>query len=139
VGVHRFARFAVYGRGRQDAAHETKSVHLAPFHILIHLLSPPISIIYFPKHLQISPSRGKANFRFFFAYRLATLFVSPNFKGNYYALDGIYAGCYNVLKEGSVGSIMLDPSTSHCEVWAVEECGGDGDGMPSHSFPLLSK
>jgi hypothetical protein len=142
VGVHRFARYALYGRSRQATAHETKSVRLFPY-------PPPCisftSFIFQPNTSYISifswnnnNKKREANFRSLFAYRLATLFVSPNFKGNYYALNGIYASCYNVLKEGSVGSILLDAVTSHCEIWAVEECGGDSDGMSFHCL-LLSK
>jgi hypothetical protein len=72
---------------------------------------------------------GIADERYFDFYRLATLFASPNFKGNYYPLEGIYGGCYNVVKDKSIESMMLYPETGHCEVWAVEECGGNGDGM----------
>lgn len=68
--------------------------------------------------------------------RLATLFAAPNFKGNYFPLEGIYGGCYNVVKDGSVGSMMLYPETGHCEVWALEECGGIGDGMFHRPYSL---
>ncbi|KAH8766944.1 hypothetical protein F5882DRAFT_413626 [Hyaloscypha sp. PMI_1271] len=60
--------------------------------------------------------------------RLAILFAGPEFTGNYFSVDGFFASCYNVLKEGGVGSITLEPGTDHCEVWGVAGCGDGGDG-----------
>jgi len=60
--------------------------------------------------------------------RLATLFSGPSFSGNYFAIEGIFNTCYNVLHEASVESATLEAGTSYCEVWGVWGCGEEGDG-----------
>lgn len=60
--------------------------------------------------------------------RLAILFAGPEFSGNYFSVEGFFGSCYNVLKDGGVGSITLESGTGHCEVWGVAGCGDGGDG-----------
>ena len=71
--------------------------------------------------------------------RLATLFRGPSYSGNYFAVEGIYNSCYNILLNANVEkieSINLEGDTEWCEVWGVVECGEESDGTFSSLFTL---
>ena len=69
--------------------------------------------------------------------RLAILFAGPNFTGDFFAIEGIYDTCYNILKPGTAGgSMMLEKEARSCELWAAENCGVDDGTLPSLHLSL---